>query len=127
MPDLPLLSSDPTVIVVADVIRTLMLIVGCAVAAISYRSVRAVGHQAGPALLRGFAWRSWALVIGALYVCLHAYDRLGDAVTMQLPVGVTYLSIALFSTHLAITHPGEPSETERRLTDWDHRRLLDDD
>jgi hypothetical protein len=119
VPDLPQLTVPADLLWLVDTLRVLTLILGAVVVAVGVRSLFVVDRTV--VAYAAYRWRSAALVVGTLYVCLHQFDRLGvPMVTPQFPVGLLFLALAIYSTHRAITQPAVRCDDEavRRLVEW---------
>lgn len=106
LPRIPALSEDDGVVLVADFIRVGILILGLSIAAVSARHL-IVANKIYPddPFIEGFRWRVAALLMAIIYVCVSAYDRLGDPVTIQFILALVFLLVALRSVHIAAYMP----------------------
>lgn len=126
MSGLFIISDDPRIIHVADLLRTLQLILGCVVAAVAWRSLRDTPQDTLTWVYAGYRRRVWALVIGSMYVCLNAYSRLGQPVNLLLPVGLLFLVITITAMHHAVSAPRPEHDGARRLADYEPPRATED-
>lgn len=120
LPKIPALSDDSDVIGVADFIRVGMLILGLTIAAVSIRHLYMSRTYDETLFVQGYRWRIAALLIAILYVCISAYDRLGDPVTIQFVLALLFLLVCLRSVQIASYLPHPPVQGEERLRDLFH-------
>lgn len=126
-PDLPAMTDDPTVVAIVDVMRSMMLIVGLVVVAVSGRHLIEI-DPADPRFVEGFRWRTVAIMLGTLFVGLVTYARIGEPVTVTFIIAILFLLAALHSVHIAISLPRAPhpgAESLQAFVDWhdaQHRR-----
>ena len=117
VPHLPPLSSDHDVIVIADFIRVGMLILGLTIAAVTVRHLYLSRTYEQTLFVQGYRWRIGALLIAILYICISAYDRIGEPVGVQFILGLVFLLVCLRSVQIASYLPHPPAEGEGRLRD----------
>lgn len=90
----PVLTADPTAVAVADGIRQGLLVAGLCVAALLIRA----SWQAGWQVARpGFRARLVALGLFTAVACGTELERLGDVVTLRLPLNIAAVVLALVS------------------------------
>lgn len=106
--------TDPTVLFVADCLRWLALGFGLAVVALYVRTLLGKGISVALRRYPGFTARSLGLVSLTLSVCVTSYDRIGDPVTLLLPINLFGIGCAAWSLR-SIPSLDEPSRSAMSL------------
>lgn len=101
----------PQVVFVGDCLRFICLGLGVCLAALLFRSMRYGPPGLDPAHLRAFRLRAASIGLFVLSSCATEYDRIGDAVTIRLPLNLLALALGAASLARQPWRPPPPQET----------------
>lgn len=111
-------STNSVVIAVGDVLRVICFVGGAVVAATYVRILLDKRVR----IVSGLIWRLTGAAAASAFVCITEYERLNDAVTPRLLLGV--LTIVAFAIGFIRYTPPDLSLNEARLTYEERNRLF---